>query len=184
MRLISSIKSILPKVEEEPEVDEPLRGRGEGLAKLHEYQHQVILGLFKINIAGLIAFLLIVLSFTLFTFSDPNAPKWVGFMMISIGTLILLGCYRTIKEFQFYRKNYSALMGQLQAKLRQYFNKTQPSEKIRRPQKTDSRVLSVLKPQEHKGWDSKPCTKCQKSIELMSAICQHCGQEQENILHN
>jgi len=181
-QLFSSIKSLLPgKAEQAPDLSE-VKAKGEGLAKLHEYQHQVILGLFRINIAGLLAFLLIVLSFTLFTFSDPYAPRWLGFMMLTVGSLILVGCYRTVKEFRFYRKNYENLMEQLRAKLRQYVKK--PLSSRQEKSSTGSRVLSMLKPQEYNGWDAKSCRKCQKSIELLSAVCQHCGQEQEDLLLN
>ena len=72
----AAIKSILKfKGEFEPPSEES-QSKGEGLARLHEYQHQVIVGLFKINIAGLVAFLLIVLSFTLFTiWGWPNCSR-------------------------------------------------------------------------------------------------------------
>ena len=183
--LLSSLKSFIPWPGEANQTKKEMPGKGEGLAKLHEYQHQVIIGLFKITIAGLIAFWLIVFSFTLFTIFDPYAPTWVGIMMISVGMMILIGCYRTIREFRAYRKNYTQLMGQLQAKLRQYLGRSQPGEKKGKVRKqTESKVLSVLKPQEYKGWDAKPCTKCHKSIELMASVCQHCGQDQQEMLHN
>ena len=182
--LYESVKSFLGFGMDSEIPSESLRSRGEGLAKLHEYQHQVILGLFKINIAGLMAFLLIVLSFTLFTLSDPNAPKWIGVMMISVASLLLLGCFRTVREFNYYRKHYKQLMAQLQSKLQQYFSRAQPEKQRGGEKGRGSRVLSVLKPKEHKGWDSKDCTHCQKSIELLASVCQHCGHEQETLLKN
>ncbi|MCZ6531669.1 MAG: hypothetical protein O7A08_01745 [SAR324 cluster bacterium] len=178
----SSMRSLFKfKAEQEPP-KENLRSRGEGLARLHEYQHRVIVGLFKINIVGIVAFLLIVLSFTLFTLSDPRSPKWIGVMMISVGVLLLLGCYRTVKEFNVYRKNYAELMSQLQAKLSQYFQRGKSKEGDEPDKETESRVLSVLKPREHKGWDSKCCKSCQKTLELLARVCQHCGHEQEDTL--
>ena len=182
--IYSSVKSLLGFGMYSASPPENVRTRGEGLAKLHEYQHQVILGLFKINIAGLVAFLLIVLSFTLFTLSDPNAPKWIGVMMISVATLLLLGCFRTVREFNYYRRHYTDLMAQLQSKLQQYFSRAQ-SQKQRGSEKgKESRVLSVLKPKEHKGWDSRDCVNCHKTIELLASVCQHCGHEQEVMLKN
>ena len=184
LTIYSSIRSLL-RFRTEPEPPrESLRSRGEGLAKLHEYQHQVIVGLFKINIAGLFAFLLIVLSFTLFTLSDPRSPKWIGVMMISVGVLLLLGCCRTVREFIMYRKNYTELMEQLQSKLRDYFQRTQSGEAREESRSPESRVLDVLKPREHKGWDCKNCENCRKTIELLAAVCQHCGHEQEDTLQN
>ena len=184
--IYTSVKSFLGIGVDTPPAPENVRTRGEGLAKLHEYQHQVILGLFKINIAGLVAFLLIVLSFTLFTLSDPSSPKWIGVMMISVATLLLLGCFRTVKEFNHYRKHYSNLMAQLQSKLQQYFSRAQPDKPrgASGGKGKESRVLSVLKPKEHKGWDSKDCVNCHKTIELLSSVCQHCGHEQESLLKN
>jgi hypothetical protein len=180
----STIKSLLKfKGEFELPPENP-QTRGEGLARLHEYQHQVIVGLFRINIAGLVAFLLIVLSFTLFTMSDPYAPKWIGIMMISVGSLLLVGCYRTVREFLFYRKNYRELMTQLQKKLREYLVRPQEAQKRPSGRARESRVLAVLKPREHEGWDYKPCRNCQKAIELLASVCQHCGQEQEDTLQN
>ena len=180
----SAIKSFLKFRGELELPPENSRNKGEGLARLHEYQHQVIVGLFRINIAGLAAFLLIVLSFTLFTLSDPYAPKWIGIMMISVGILLLVGCYRTVREFRFYLKNYSELMSQLQAKLRDYLGRSPEAKKPSSGRGGESRVLAVLKPKEHEGWDSKPCVHCKKTIELLAGICQHCGHEQGAVLHN
>lgn len=182
--IYTTVKSFLGLGAESPNPPENLRSRGEGLAKLHEYQHQVILGLFKINIAGLVAFLLIVLSFTLFTLSDPGAPKWIGVMMISVATLLLLGCFRTVREFNYYRKHYTHLMAQLQSKLQQYFSRAQTETQRGGGKSKESRVLSVLKPKEHKGWDAKDCGNCHKTIELLAAVCQHCGHEQGDLLKN
>ncbi len=182
--LYQSVRSLLKFRMDSEAPTENVRTRGEGLAKLHEYQHQVILGLFKINLVGLVAFLLIVLSFTLFTLFDPYAPKWIGVMMISVAALLLLGCLRTVKEFNHYRKHYTELMAQLQTKLQQYFNRAQSAQKDTGGKGRESRVLSVLKPKEHEGWDAKHCDKCKKAIELMAAVCQHCGHEQEALLKN
>lgn len=183
--IYTSVKSFFGIGVDTPLPPENLRSRGEGLAKLHEYQHQVILGLFRINIAGLVAFLLIVLSFTLFTLSDPNSPKWIGVMMISVATLLLLGCFRTVKEFNHYRKHYTSLMAQLQSKLQKYFSRPQSEKRQGGVGKgRESRVLSVLKPKEHKGWDARDCENCHKSIELLASVCQHCGHEQESLLKN
>ncbi len=182
--LYESVRSLLKFRMDSEAPAENVRSRGEGLAKLHEYQHQVILGLFKINLVGLVAFLLIVLSFTLFTLFDPYAPKWIGVMMISVAALLLLGCLRTVKEFNHYRKHYTELMAQLQTKLQQYFNRAQSAQKGVGGKGRESRVLSGLKPKEHEGWDAKHCAKCKKSIELMAAVCQHCGHEQGALLKN
>lgn len=182
--IYASVKSLLGFGMYNASPPENVRSRGEGLAKLHEYQHQVILGLFKINIAGLVAFLLIVLSFTLFTLSDPNAPKWIGVMMISVATLLLLGCFRTVREFNYYRRHYTDLMAQLQSKLQQYFSRAQSEKKRGGEKGKESRVLSVLKPKEHKGWDARDCVNCHKTIELLASVCQHCGHEQEVMLKN
>lgn len=178
-----SLRSLLSGgVETGPQPETP-QTRGEGLARLHDYQHQVILGLFRINIAGLAAFLLIVASFTLFTVTDPSAPGWISAMMASVGVLVLLGCYRTVKEFRFYRKNYTAMMDQLQSRVRQYINRAAGDQKSTNLP-AEPAVLSVLRPKEHKGWDAKPCKKCQKALELLAGVCQHCGQEQEDTLIN
>ncbi len=179
-----SIRSLF-KAKGQPEGSpEPSGGRGETLARLHEYQHEVILGLFKINIAGLAAFFLIVLSFTLFTMADPYAPRWIGIMMISVGSLLLVGCYRTVRELKSYRKQYDELVGQIQAKLRQYIGRQQNADQRPARKTPESRVLSVLKPQEHKGCDFKTCGNCDKQIELLALVCQHCEQEQESLLRN
>ena len=182
--LYASVKSLLGFGLESVNTSGNARTRGEGLAKLHEYQHQVIVGLFKINIAGLVAFLLVVLSFTLFTLADPEAPRWIGVIMISMAILLLLGCFRTVREFNYYRKHYTALMAQLQSKLQQYFSHAQTEKERGGGKGKESRVLSVLKPKEHKGWDSRDCGNCYKTIELLASVCQHCGHEQEALLKN
>ncbi len=182
-RFFSSIKAYLwgsVDVAAPPAAAEKTRPRGEGLARLHEYQHQVIQGLFRINIAGLVAFCLILISFTMFTFSDPRAPGWISLMIGAVGCLVLVGCYRTVKEFCVYRKNYGELMDQLQSRVRHYLHRA-TGDKGSTP---EPRVLSVLKPKEHRGWDAKVCGKCQKSIELLAAVCQHCGHEQGDTLTN
>ena len=182
-RLILSIRNYLMGAVEQPIHPEPTQTRNEGLARLHDYQNQIILGLFRTSIAGLAAFLLIVLSFTLFMFTDPMAPAWVGLMMGAVGALVLLGCYKTVREYRFYKKNYAELMGQLHSRVRQYLHRTSGESKGG-GSFGEPRVLAVLKPKEHVGWDAKPCQKCKKTIELLSAVCQHCGQEQDDTLIN
>jgi len=181
-KLTEALKSLIVRGEEPLTENTSGLTKGEGLVKLHEYQHKVIVGLFRINLAGLFSFLLVVVSFTLFTFTDPGAPRWLGLMMVSVAALLMVGFVRTIKEFRRYHISYKELMGQLQTKLRQYFGKGSGSATGKK--KSESSLLSALKPQEHKGWDAKPCIKCQKNIELLSAVCQHCGEEQEDMMQN
>ena len=168
--------------QEESEPAKRSTTKAESLVKLHEYQHRVIVGLFRINLAGLVAFLLVVVSFTLFTLTDPSAPRWLGLMMFAVTILLLLGLVRTVLEFRRYTGSYKELMGQLQGKLRKFFQRR--AEGTAGTRKTESGLLASLKPQEYKGWDAKSCPNCHKTIELLSALCQHCGHEQDDKMVN
>lgn len=164
--------------------------RSEGVPRLHDAQHQVILSLFKMNIAGLLAFMLIVFSFTAFTFSDPFAPTWFALFMLVVGGLVTWGFIRALKAFRVYRHNYAELQMQMQTRMRNYAQgassskgtgKNTPEKKAK---KGESRLLEVLKPKEHAGWDAKECIHCHKGIELLADSCHHCGQNQDELFAN
>ncbi len=181
----SAIRTLfLPKKKEES-APEKSPEKGEGLTSLHEFQHQVIIGLFKINFAGLLAFFLIVFSFTLFAISDPLAPGWVGIMLMAVGVVLLIGFYRAFKEYRFYRVKYQEFAVIMKEKLRRYSELMQASSATTQQPKTyESRLLSALKPREYGGWDAKVCSNCKKNIELLASVCQHCGHEQGTLLVN
>ena len=176
-RYVNWIKNLVLPVSLLGSTERLAKTKSEGLLQLYESQHRVILGIFRIGIAGFCAFFVISVSFTLFTFFDPYAPIWVAYMMIIVGALLLFGLYRTLQEFKTYLYNYA----NISERLRDTQRVQSGGAHTRRP---ESRVLSVLKPKEHKGWDAKTCENCNKSIELLANVCQHCGHEQETLLVN
>lgn len=170
---LRNLVAVSPSPEAE---DPPAKSRSEGIPSLYEFQHQVILGIFRIGIAGFCAFFVVLVSFTLFSYFDPSAPRWVAYTMVLVGGLLLYGFYRTLQEFKTYLETYAAISTLLRDKtLARGAAKARPKE---------SRVLSVLKPREHRGWDAKVCRNCQKSIELLATVCQHCGHEHQQVLVN
>ncbi len=61
--LLTSLKSIRAAVPGEGISAQAEQGKGQSLLRLHEYQHRVILEIFKITIAGFLAFSLLLLAF-------------------------------------------------------------------------------------------------------------------------
>jgi len=159
--------------------------KGHGLLRLHEYQHRVIVEIFKVSIIGFSAFIFVLLSFALYSLFNPFAPLWVSGLLMLFGAVLVLGLYRTVREFRNYRENYAQIAAHLRAKLVQKSKNAPRTAGGETPRPAgENRLLTALKPREHEGWDHKNCVNCSKTIELLSNVCQHCGQEQENLLVN
>jgi len=156
-------------------------GRGESLLRLYEAQHRAIVGVFRANIVGYAAFVVMLLAFCLFTFNDPLAPQWLGYVLVGVTAVLAVGLYRMVREFRVYRSNYAEMALLLRDKLRQQATRGGGSPQQRN---LENRLLSVLKPKEYEGWDAKRCTNCNKSIEMQAEVCQHCGHEQGSLLVN
>lgn len=154
--------------------------RGESLFKLHETQNRVILSIYKISISGLVAIFLILLSFTLFMLSDPLTPAWVSYLLVGVEGLLVLGFVRTLYDFRAYRKHY----GEVSARLRELLRQQRQSGGAAQSKGGELRLINALKPKEHQGWDAKACTQCEKAIEMTAGVCQHCGQDQGQVLAN
>ncbi|MDH4121127.1 MAG: zinc ribbon domain-containing protein [Deltaproteobacteria bacterium] len=168
---------IMPRVDvnADSEDDLPL-GRGEGLLKLQETQNRVILGIYRISIAGFAAFFLILLSLSLFIWSDPSTPSWLTAMLVITQGVLLLGFSRTIAEFHTYQRYYQEATTRLRELIRR--------QSIRSTKGEEHRLLAALKPKEYKGWDSKTCSNCERAIELSAQVCPHCGHDQDPVLAN
>jgi hypothetical protein len=159
--------------------------KGTGLLRLHEYQHKVLIDIFRTSIAGFFAFALILLSFTLHTLVDPHAPRWIAYLMGALGVLLAAGLIRTVKEFRIYRSNYDEITLQLKAKLLQQASRQGPSAGTGvKARGGEPRLLATLKPREYKGWDAKTCRGCGRAVELMATVCPSCGQDQDDLLAN
>ncbi len=159
------------------------RGNGQSLLRLHEYQHRVIVEIFRVSIAGFFGFTLLLMGISIYTFFDPYAPGWMS-LLVGVLCLALLGAlYRTVQEFKSYRNNYDELTDRLRSRLRQQ-NRAYAQQGEAGKTSVEHRLISALKPKEHAGWDHKSCDNCKKAIELLSTVCQHCGQEQEDVLVN
>jgi hypothetical protein len=181
--LVTSFKSLLKSEPLEESGAEPQRGKGQSLLRLHEYQHRVILEVFKISIAGFFAFTLILLGFALFALADPFAPKWLASIIAVLGLVLLVVLYRTVQEFRSYRQNYEGITARLRTRIMQQ-GEHSPAAQAVPARGLESHLLSTLKPKEYTGWDQKSCRNCHKTIEMMAKVCQHCGQEQDSVLGN
>ncbi len=177
---LSSIKSLLVG-EAAQESSDATRGKGHNLLRLHEYQHRVIVEIFKISIAGFLAFTLILLGLAVYSLFDPYAPGWTAAVIAALGGVLLLALYRTVQEFRVYRQNYEEITARLRAKLIQQARAASGGQG---KGVVEHRLLSALKPKEHSGWDAKQCKHCHKAIEMLATVCQHCGQEQDAPLVN
>lgn len=159
--------------------------KGTGLLRLHEYQHKVLVDIFRTSIAGFFAFALILLSFTLHTLVDPHGPRWIAYLMGALGVLLAAGLIRTVKEFRIYRSNYEEITLQLKAKLLQQASRQGVSAGSgAKARATEPRLLATLRPREYKGWDAKTCRGCGRTVELMATVCPSCGQDQDDLLAN
>ncbi len=181
-RVFSSLRSRLRMVPVREAAEQATVGKGHNLLRLHEYQHKVIVDIFKTSVAGFFAFSLILLSFSLHTLLDPRAPSWLGYIMGLMSVLLLVGLFRTFKEFRAYRENYEEITEQLRAKVLQ--STRIPAQPAKPKGGIEQRLLSTLKPKEHKGWDAKSCRNCGRAIELMANVCPSCGHEQGDVLSN
>jgi hypothetical protein len=159
------------------------RGKGQSLLRLHEYQHRVIVEIFKVSLAGFLTFTLVLLGFSLYSLFDPYAPRWMALVIGTMAVVLLVALYRTLQEFKAYHRNYEEITAQLRAKLLQQARTTTGAGGGGKAP-VEHRLLSALKPKEHTGWDHKQCRNCQKTIELLATVCQHCGHEQETLLVN
>ncbi|MCH8075117.1 MAG: hypothetical protein IIC64_04780 [SAR324 cluster bacterium] len=182
-RWIFAIRALLSGNLGSPEKKEPFRGNGQSLLKLHEYQHRVIVEIFKISIAGFFGFTLILAGFSFYSLFDPHALGWISLLMVSLCFALFAGLFRTVREFRSYHRNYQELTTRLRMKLQQQTRAYQSQSEGGNPS-VEHRLLSALKPKEHSGWDHKSCENCKKAIELLATVCQHCGQEQETLLVN
>jgi hypothetical protein len=179
-RMISHIRARL-----RPEgMSDSKTAKGTGLLRLHEYQHKVLVDIFRTSIAGFFAFALILLSFTLHTLIDPHAPRWIAYLMGVLGVLLLLGLLRTVKEFRVYRANYEEITLQLKAKLMQQAARQGSSSQGGKMRGGEPRLLATLKPKEYRGWDAKTCKGCGRAVELLASACPSCGQDQDDLLAN
>src|SRR5690349_20960474 len=88
-RVFSNLRSRLKVVPAREVPDATQVGKGHNLLRLHEYQHRVIVDIFKTSIAGFFAFSLILLSFSLHTLLDPQAPAWLGYVMGLMSIMLL-----------------------------------------------------------------------------------------------
>lgn len=166
---------------------ESARAKGQSLLRLHEYQHRVILEIFRVSIAGFFAFTAILLAFALYALSDPYAPAWLAYVIAALAVLLMVALVRTVQEFRTYRRNYEYLSEQLRAKAGQQGARSGGSTALvpqGRGGPVEQRVLAALKPREHTGWDSKACRHCGKAIDMGATSCPHCGQEQGDVLLN
>ncbi|MDH5750869.1 MAG: hypothetical protein OEZ59_00445 [Deltaproteobacteria bacterium] len=180
--LVASVKTIFRTEGPEVQSDENPQSRGQGLLKLHEYQHKVIVEVFKISIAGFLAFSFVLTGFSIYLLGDKGSPFWMGLLVLVFGVLLLGALFRTLQEFRKYKKVYADVTAKLQVKLSRGTQRLpfRQDEATARP--LENKLLSSLKPKEYKGWDKKQCTNCHKTIEMLSRICQHCGTEQVNLL--
>lgn len=160
------------------------RGKGQSLLRLHEYQHRVIVEIFKVSLAGFFTFTLVLLGFALYSLLDPYAPRWMSLVIGTMAAVLLVALYRTLQEFKAYHRSYGEITAQLRAKLMQQSRAAAPGGGGGAKPPVEHRLLSALKPKEHTGWDHKTCKNCQKSIELLAKVCQHCGHEQDTVLVN
>ena len=156
------------------------RGNGQSLLRLHEYQHKVIVEIFRVSIAGFFGFTLILTLFAVYALFAPSAPSWMSVLVVVLCFAMMVAIYRTVQEFQSYRKNYQELTQRLRAKLQQQTRAYGAQATADKPA-VEHRLLSALKPKEHAGWDHKSCTHCKKAIELLARVCQHCGHEQDTL---
>ena len=181
-RLLSSVRAMLKPDPVEHAEDEP-QGKGQGLLKLHEYQHRVIVEVFRISIAGFSAFAFILGGFSLYLFTDAQLPIWMGLLVALLGVILLVALWRTLQEFKAYRTVYEEVSAKLQEKLLQFSAKNQPT-RGQAVKHAENQLISTLKPKEYQGWDQRVCSHCHKSIEMLSATCQHCGHEQNSLYSN
>lgn len=182
-RWISSLRSLLNGNLGALDKPEASRGNGQTLLKLHEYQHRVIVEIFRVSIAGFFGFTLLLVAISAYSLYDPYAPGWMSVLVVSLCVALLVALYRTVQEFKSYHRNYLELTERLRAKLQQQARVYQ-SQAGSTKAPAEHRLLSALKPKEHSGWDHKSCEHCKKAIELLSTVCHHCGQEQETLLVN
>jgi len=182
-RVISTLRS---RFRPDPAPEAPSAasaGKGQNLLRLHEYQHRVIVDIFKTSVAGFFAFSLILLSFALNTLLDPHSPSWLAYLMTAVSLMLAAGLFRTLREFRSYRENYEEITEQLRAKVVQSLRAG--SATAAKPKGgVEQRLLSSLKPREHKGWDAKACKSCGRAIELLATMCPACGNDQEDVLVN
>lgn len=159
--------------------------KGSGLLRLHEYQHKVLVDIFRTSIAGFFAFALILLAFTLHTLIDSHAPRWIAYLMGALSVLLILGLARTVKEFRVYRANYEEITLALKAKLMQQAARLGAVEgQGKQSRGAEPRLLATLKPKEYRGWDAKTCKGCGRPVELLAAVCPSCGHDQDDLLAN
>jgi hypothetical protein len=184
-KLFASIRSLRGHERPRANGGEEARGKGQSLLRLHEYQHRVIVEIFKISIAGFFAFAAILLAFGMISLLDPGAPPWMALVIGALGAVLLYALYRTMQEFKSYRRNYEEITARLRARLMNRARPTVPAGQGGHPTGVVTHhLLSALKPKEHAGWDHKSCRNCHKTIELLATVCHHCGQEQETLLVN
>lgn len=182
-RWIFAIRALLSGNPGTPGKKEPFHGNGHTLLKLHEYQHKVIMEIFRVSIAGFFGFTLILAGFSFYSLFDPLTPGWIFALVGALCFALLAGLYRTVHEFKAYRRNYRELTALLRVKLQQQ-SQGYSSQAGGAQSSVEHRLLSALKPKEHSGWDHKSCAGCKKAIELLATVCQHCGHEQEALLGN
>jgi hypothetical protein len=184
-RVLSTLRARLRPETRRNASDDVQPGKGQNLLRLHEYQHRVIVDIFKTSMAGFFAFALILLSFSLNMLLEANSPSWIAYLMVALALLLLGGLHRTVREFKAYRKNYEEITEQLRNKVVQQMARGGASLPVAKSKGgIEQRLLSALRPKEYKGWDAKPCRSCGRPIELLATACPACGHDQDAPLVN
>ena len=142
--------------------------------RLHEAQHNVILGLFRLNQVVFSAFFVILISFAAYLSISHDMPRWVAVLMGLFGVIVMALALRLRQESTRYSTRYENVAKNMQRQL----------AAVAKGGSLEHRLLTALRPKEHQEWDAKECPSCHRSIELLEEVCQHCGHEQNETLAN
>ena len=132
------LSALWTRFRQEPATDRREReviGKGHSLLRLHEYQHRVIIEIFRISITGTLVFSFVLIGFSLYSLLDPYAPSWMAVLTALIAVSLCAALVRTVQEFRTYRSNYQEISAILQSKLVKQTVKGTVAKQRRRPGK-------------------------------------------------
>jgi len=163
--------------------------------KLFQNQHRVILVLYKGLITAFTGFVLLLSLLIFNVLQNDLVPLWGAFLLGITDLFLLFGVYKAFLELRRYRTKSTQITEQIYTYLKKDLDKLEKiqvehafikdsQKQIKKPMDRSSSQGVSAKGKEHKGWDSKVCSHCGASIEMMAEACPVCRHEQKECLEN
>lgn len=167
-----------------------------GYLKLFRNQHKVISILYKGLITAFAGFVLLLSLMILNVLQNNLVPAWGAILLALTDLFLLFGVYKAFRELHRYREKSIRITDQIYAYLKKdleklgkiqlergFLREAHNRQKSNSSHAEDAYAIPV-KGKDHQGWDSKICSHCGATIEMLAETCPVCRQGQGKYLAN